>query len=91
MRFSVYLGEVLDINPTVCPNDCRSYVRTTCACMSMYAYMWTWQDTAMDCMESCLESIAFSFATNCSIDVRIASFQENMFMSVSESSLPHVM
>ena len=29
----------------------------------MYAYMWTWQDTAMDCMESCLESIAFLFAT----------------------------
>jgi len=45
----------------------------------------------MDCMESCLESIAFSSATNYSIDVRIASFQENMFMSVPESSLPHVM
>ena len=34
MRFSVFLtptnlGEVLDINPSVCPNDCRSYVKTT--------------------------------------------------------------
>ena len=34
MRFSVFLtptdlGEVLDINPRVCPNDCRSYVKTT--------------------------------------------------------------
>ena len=61
------------------------------SCVESIAFLLTWQDTAMDCMESCLESIAFSFATNCSIDVRIASFQENMFMSVSESSLPHVM
>ena len=33
--------------------------------MQMYAYMWTWLDTAMDCMEPNLESIDFLFATNC--------------------------
>ena len=36
----------------------------------MYAYMWTWLDTAMDCMEPCLESIAFLFATNCYVTPR---------------------
>ena len=29
--------------------------------MQMYAYMWTWQDTASRCMGPCLESIAFVF------------------------------
>jgi hypothetical protein len=38
VRFSVFLtptdlGEVQNINPRVCPNDCRSYVTTTCACI----------------------------------------------------------
>ena len=38
--------------------------------MQMYAYMWTWLDTAMDCMQPCLESIAFLFATNCYVTPR---------------------
>ena len=38
VRFSVFLtptdlGEVQNINPRVCPNDCKSYVKTTCACI----------------------------------------------------------
>ena len=29
--------------------------------LQVYAYMWTWQDTASRCMGPCLESIAFVF------------------------------
>ena len=38
--------------------------------MQMYAYMWTWLDTAMDCMQPNLESIDFLFATNCYVTPR---------------------
>jgi hypothetical protein len=53
VRFSVFLtptdlGEVQNINPRVCPNDCRSYVKTTCACIR-YANVCIHVDMARYC------------------------------------------
>jgi hypothetical protein len=42
------LGEVQNINPRVCPKDCRSYVKTTCACI-IYANVCIHVDMARYC------------------------------------------
>ena len=59
--------------------------------LQVYAYMWTWQDTASRCMGPCLESIAFVF------DELLTSMCAKVFVSrlwateASERVFPYIL